>query len=71
MCAPAARKITAPTCAAAPPCPAHPTGHFQWLSFLAFAGSVVFEGVRVVMTEKLMGQVGACCCTAGCRAAWW
>jgi drug/metabolite transporter (DMT)-like permease len=32
------------------------TTHFHWLSFLAFAGSVVFEGVRVVMTEKLLGQ---------------
>jgi len=35
-----------------------PAGHFQWLSFLAFAASVVFEGIRVVMTEKLLGQVG-------------
>ncbi|KAL4426658.1 hypothetical protein ABPG77_004714 [Micractinium sp. CCAP 211/92] len=32
------------------------SGHFQWLSFLAFAASVVFEGIRVVMTEKLLGQ---------------
>ncbi|KAL4425525.1 hypothetical protein ABPG75_009541 [Micractinium tetrahymenae] len=32
------------------------SGHFQWLSFLAFAASVLFEGIRVVMTEKLLGQ---------------
>lgn len=32
------------------------TGHFHWLSFAAFATSVVFEGIRVVLTEKLLGQ---------------
>lgn len=32
------------------------SGHFHWLSFLAFAASVFFEGIRVVMTEKLLGQ---------------
>jgi hypothetical protein len=31
-------------------------GHLHWLSFLAFALSVVFEGVRMVLTEKLLGQ---------------
>ena len=38
-------------------CPASPAGHFRWLSFFAFALSVVFEGIRVVLTEKLLGQV--------------
>lgn len=32
------------------------TGHFQWLFFIAFATSVVFEGIRVVLTEILLGQ---------------
>ena len=48
----AARFSMARTCALA-----H-AGHFHWLSFLAFAASGFFEGIRVVMTEKLLGQVG-------------
>jgi drug/metabolite transporter (DMT)-like permease len=35
-----------------PPC----AGHLHWLSFFAFALSVVFEGLRVVLTERLLGQ---------------
>lgn len=51
--------------------PSPPAAHFHWLSFLAFAGSVVFEGVRVVMTEKLLGQVGCCRrCHAACGLGW-
>ncbi|KAI3438776.1 hypothetical protein D9Q98_001193 [Chlorella vulgaris] len=34
------------------------SGHFHWFSFLAFSFSVVFEGIRVVLTEKLLGQAG-------------
>lgn len=45
--------------AARPPSTPVPTcvGHFAWVPFLAFAASVVFEGVRVVLTERLLGQV--------------
>lgn len=34
-----------------------PADHFHWVSFLCFAGSVVFEGLRMVLTERLLGQV--------------
>ena len=34
---------------------APPADHFHWVSFLCFSASVLFEGLRVVLTEKLMG----------------
>ena len=50
--------------------PTHPAaGHFQWLSFAAFAASILFEGIRVVLTEKLLGQVGSGCFGEGAAAA--
>ena len=64
-CCPACRQWSRPAASERPvllassvPLP-HPTqaGHFHWLSFFAFAGSVMFEGIRMVLTERVLGQV--------------